>query len=385
MADTATPPGNNPATTATAAGGAGGSSSTGNGGTATVGAGGGVVDGGKSDSAGGAGQGSPDAGHDDASDGGAGDGATAGDPMLLSQTGLYANIATGELAAGVQAYQPQFALWSDSATKRRWIKLPPGTKIDTTDMNYWDFPIDTKLFKEFTRGTVRVETRMIWKHGQGDWFMMAYKWNAQQNEAVAVPMGEMNASGTQHDIPAQEGCTTCHGSMKDRVLGFTAIQLSHNLGGGLNLTQASAMGWFTTAPPANLVVPGDAIDKAALGYLHANCGLCHNDRSKIFQIKADINVWLDTSLLATVAETPSYTTLVNRMLTGSISQVPTNLRVAPGNAAGSAVHELMALRGDAMRQMPPTGTEMVDTVGLAAVDAWINRLPRSDLDAGRDR
>jgi hypothetical protein len=198
-------------------------------------------------------------------------------------------------------------------------------------------------------------------------------------------MGEMNASGTQHDIPAQEGCTTCHGSMKDRVLGFTAIQLSHNLGGGVNLMQASSMGWLTAPPAANLVVPGDAIDKAALGYMHANCGLCHNDRSKIFQIKADINVWLDTTQLATVAQTSSYVTLVNRMLTGSISQVPTNLRVAPGNAAGSAIHELMALRGDAMRQMPPTGTEMVDTVGLAAVDAWINRLPRSDLDAGRDR
>jgi hypothetical protein len=35
----------------------------------------------------------------------------------------------------------------------------------------------------------------------------------------------------------------------------------------------------------------------------------------------------------------------------------------------------MALRGDVMRQMPPTGTEIPDPTGLAAVDAWINKLP----------
>jgi len=182
----------------------------------------------------------------------------------------------------------------------------------------------------------------------------------------------MNASGTMHDIPAQEGCTTCHGSMPDRVLGFTAIQLSHDLG-GLNLMQASSMGLFTNPPTKNFVVPGDAVEQAALGYLHANCGLCHNDRSKVFLIQVDVNTWLDTAKLGTVIETPTYTTLVKRPTTGNISKVA--MRIAPGNPTGSAIHELMALRGDVMRQMPPTGTEISDPTGLAAVDAWINKLP----------
>jgi hypothetical protein len=363
-------------TAATGGPGGAGSPTAGSGGATAAGGGGAPADaGGHSDAAAGsAGQGtggsSAEAGNQDAADGGTN---PTGDPMLLSQTGLYTNVATGELAPGVEAYQPQFALWSDSATKERWIKLPPGSKIDTSDMNYWVYPIDTKLFKEFTRDGVRVETRMIWKHGAGDWFMMAYKWNDQQDEAVAVPNGEMNASGTLHDIPAQEGCTTCHGTMKDRVLGFTAIQLSHGLP-GINLMQASSMGWFTNPPAANFVVPGDAVDRAALGYLHANCGLCHNDKSKVFLITVDVNTWLDTSKLGTVAETPIYTTLVNKPTTGSISRV--SMRIAPGNPADSAVHELMSLRGDVMRQMPPTGTELVDTDGVAAVDAWINKPPQ---------
>jgi len=364
------PPADNASASTAGTGGAGGAGSPG------AGSGGTHVDAGGDAAAGSAGQdgSSAEAGNGDAAEGG--DGGT-GDPMLLSQTGLYANIATGELAPGVLAYQPQFLLWSDTATKRRWIKLPPGSKIDTSDMNYWVFPVDTKIFKEFTRDGVRVETRMIWKHGAGDWFMMAYKWNDTHDEAVAVPNGEMNASGTQHDIPAQEGCTTCHGSMKDRVLGFTAIQLSHSLP-GVNLTQASSMGWFSNPPAGNFVVPGDAIDQAALGYLHANCGLCHNDKSKVFQIAVDVNTWLDTSKLGTVAETTTFTSLVNvPTKPGAISRVA--LRIAPGDPANSAVHELMNLRGDAMRQMPPTGTEMVDTAGLAAVDAWINKPPSNTL------
>ena len=43
-------------------------------------------------------------------------------PERLSQTGL-----AGE---GVRAFEPRFALWSDGAAKRRWIRLPPGTAIN---------------------------------------------------------------------------------------------------------------------------------------------------------------------------------------------------------------------------------------------------------------
>src|SRR5262245_54168229 len=57
-------------------------------------------------------------------------------PETLSATGLYADIATKELAAYAQPFAPQFLLWSDGADKQRWVYLPEceGT-IDTTDMN----------------------------------------------------------------------------------------------------------------------------------------------------------------------------------------------------------------------------------------------------------
>ena len=48
------------------------------------------------------------------------------------------------------AYAPKFQLWSDSATKKRWIYLPPGSQIDTSDMDFWKFPVGTKVWKEFS-------------------------------------------------------------------------------------------------------------------------------------------------------------------------------------------------------------------------------------------
>src|SRR5262245_7866666 len=69
-------------------------------------------------------------------------------PQRLSETGLFADIGRETLAPGVVAYAPRFQLWSDGAEKRRWLWLPPGTRIDTSDMDSWVFPVGTKLWKE---------------------------------------------------------------------------------------------------------------------------------------------------------------------------------------------------------------------------------------------
>src|SRR5688572_31053294 len=59
-------------------------------------------------------------------------------------------------------------LWADGATKRRWLFLPDGAQIDSADPDHWRFPAGTRLWKEFTRDGVRVETRIMHKTGDGD-------------------------------------------------------------------------------------------------------------------------------------------------------------------------------------------------------------------------
>src|SRR5882672_4468441 len=98
------------------------------------------------------------------------------EPAKLSATGLFADLPSESLVEGVVAYRPQFELWSDGASKRRWIYLPPGTRIDSSDMDAWQFPEGTKFWKEFTRDGVRVETRLLHKVGPqaGDWVGVSY-------------------------------------------------------------------------------------------------------------------------------------------------------------------------------------------------------------------
>ncbi|MBA3538393.1 MAG: hypothetical protein H0T79_02085 [Deltaproteobacteria bacterium] len=47
-----------------------------------------------------------------------------------------------QFAADAKEYVPQYELWADGATKHRWITLPPGAKIDTSDMSSWKFLLE---------------------------------------------------------------------------------------------------------------------------------------------------------------------------------------------------------------------------------------------------
>jgi hypothetical protein len=49
-------------------------------------------------------------------------------PARLADTGLYARTGAETLARGVRTWTPQYPLWSDGATKRRWILLPGGDR-----------------------------------------------------------------------------------------------------------------------------------------------------------------------------------------------------------------------------------------------------------------
>ena len=80
-------------------------------------------------------------------------------PKRLSATGLFVPGST-RLAAGVLAFSPQYPLWSDGTRKRRWIQLPPGASIDASRVDAWEFPVGTKVWKEFGYGRA-IETRMI--------------------------------------------------------------------------------------------------------------------------------------------------------------------------------------------------------------------------------
>jgi hypothetical protein len=326
------------------------------------------------------------------SDAGADAGFDASTATCSGPPGLYADDACQLLGSGVQPYRPRYELWNDGATKERFIYLPSGAQIDTSNPDRWSFPLGTRIYKTFALDGVRLETRMLEKTGQApgidSWTLISYAWSADQRSvSPADAAGSSNVLGTSHDIPSQAQCRTCHNMPSgDAANGFGAIQLNHD-DAGLTLRRLLDENWLVNGTPGaapnvsldSARIPGDATAQAALGYLHGNCGHCHGGPSP----RANMRLW-STVGVSQLSAAPIFQTAVCQCLqrwTGRQNAAgdPYALRVAPGHAVISGVVGRMSAR-TAGEQMPPLGTEMVDPSGLAAVRAWIDSLDPSACD-----
>jgi len=305
-----------------------------------------------------------------------------GPPATLTATGLYqGNVADPQqLASGVRLFRPAHELWSDGAQKSRWVKLPPCATVDTSDMDHWSMPVGTRFWKEFMVNGQRVETRLIARTGPASstdpgFIFAAYQWNAGQTDATLVTGGVQNANGTQHDIPSLSQCGLCHGSLPEHILGFSAIQLTHPATGSrdeVTLDTLAAEGRLSAAPAdGGYPVPGNSVEAAALGYLHANCGNCHHPAGIVFDY-VPFNLRLEVGQ-RTVDQTSTYVSAV-RVPVERYYRPGITHRIAPGNPDASCVSARISVRAPG-EQMPPLATETVDTNGVAAVNAWIRSMP----------
>ena len=304
-------------------------------------------------------------------------------PALLSETGLYTDIVTKAVASYAKSYTPNYPLWSDGAGKSRWMYLPECAQIDATDMDVWSFPVGARAWKQFDEGGVLLETRMIHRHGPGanDFVYAVYQWNAGSTEATLVSSGVEDVKGTEHDIPSDSDCQSCHGGnpggggTPSRYLGISAIQLSH-ANPGVTMASLSADRLLTVSAPAGFAIPGTPTEQAALGYLHANCSNCHNlTSSGVGFVGMEMRV---RSTDATTATTGAYTTVVNQPVQ-FFTGMGCDFRIAGSDVADSCVHFRMSERGsDGMpnfNQMPPLASDEQDAAGVAAIAAWIGVLP----------
>ena len=86
--------------------------------------------------------------------------------------------------------------------------------------------------------------------------------------------------------PAEQG-----GGRPSRGLGFSAIMLSE-VTEGISLQELVDMDALSDDPESPVSIPGDQVNRDALGYMHVNCGPCHN-QSKDGLPMYDLNLWLD--------------------------------------------------------------------------------------------
>jgi hypothetical protein len=307
-------------------------------------------------------------------------------PATLQETGLCNDGPCAVINPDILAYAPQYQLYSDLATKRRWMQLPAGTKIDTTDMNYWKFPVGTKLWKEFTsEGGTRIETRFIMKVADDDsqqasWFWASYVWDATATSSTLFDpsAGNPDANGTTHDVPSRSQCRRCHQNTPGRILGVNALSLDYDAPAGTTDLKDLVDADLLTVPPTAsgtvgapfFPLPGSDIDKAAFGFFHANCGGCHNPTSSVHDT-VNIVLRMDVTKLATVAMMPAHATTVG--ITAQLGTVPGTL-IIPNNTADSVVMKRITSLVAGVK-MPELGTETLNDNGVAAVTAWIGQPP----------
>jgi uncharacterized repeat protein (TIGR03806 family) len=214
----------------------------------------------------------------------------------LSELGIFeGDLATQTPRSDFFGYEVNVPLYSDGASKFRFVYVPPGSALHATD-DRWGVPAGSYLVKTFyypkdardpSLGRRLLETRFLVKHQSGFAYSI-YLWNDDQTDAVAtggnldIPVSWIDENGIQHDdgyhVPGITLCDSCH---RGRALGLRNRQMA-GVDGGSSDDQIARLvdaGVLDQPPlePDPLVAPFGSAPLAdrARAYLDANCGHCH--------------------------------------------------------------------------------------------------------------
>jgi uncharacterized repeat protein (TIGR03806 family) len=300
-------------------------------------------------------------------------------PALISQLGVFSNLADLTPAPGVIPYGVSTPLWSDGAKKARWMIVPTDTKqqIDVTSDGSWTFPVGTVFVKHFeleqpTGANHRLETRFL-VHAKDDrYYGVTYRWRADNSDAdLQDPKSFSEKVGDQTwHYPSRSECGRCHNSSTSYVLGPKTAQFNRPLyypSSGLTanmLSTLQTLGLFKTPlMPASLpkmpsLHEGTAFAQdRARAYLDANCAQCHRpDGPARGNWDGRFSTPLDMQQLVGAAPVEA------EGITGAKV-------LKPQDAAASILFKrLTALDGTAM---PPLAKSIVDDSAVSVFTAWL--------------
>lgn len=264
-------------------------------------------------------------------------------------------------------------------------------RANSSDADAWRFPVGTTFWKEFAWGGRKVETRMIRLLPHGEWGLATYVWNEEQTDAMrapdeGVPAAYEIAPGVRHSIPAAADCRVCHASSPATVLGFTAPQLSDDrdpLAPHAEPLSATAItlrtlvdegrvsparsDWVSRPPRIRETDPDG---RAALGYLSANCGGCHNRRGPLARLGLDL---LHDSGGAPDSPEPGVRTTIGAASKFMMPGRESSTVIAPGAPELSVLLHRMESRSPSA-QMPPLGSVVEDHEAIELVRRWVSTL-----------
>lgn len=329
-------------------------------------------------------------------------------PQLLSQTGVFADLATLEPNPGVVAYEPNLKFWSDHADKARWFVIKnTADQVGYSRDGNWTFPtgmvwvkhFDMQMNRDFPgSATKRLETRFLVRNSGGT-YGVSYRWNDAGTDATLVSVAGVDfdlavrEGGTlQADqvtggnmvtqkwrIPSRSECLNCHNPAAGHALSMSTRQLNklgelRNTSGNF-LTLLSQAGYLSgfADNPANLPrfhSPADtsaSLDERVRSYIAVNCSYCHQPAG------GGNDTWDGRGHLTFERMSLFY----GKPLSESYHDENDRF-VIPGNTTDSLIFNRIQARGaiangthNGYSQMPPIATNVVDREGVQLLAAWI--------------
>jgi hypothetical protein len=320
---------------------------------------------------------------------------TAGQvPCNLSLTGAFSTLTPTTLTphAGLVPYGLIQPLWSDGASKTRWVGLPftegAGTNPTVTfaPTGEWIFPTGTVFVKHFelvvneqTGAKRRIETRIMVREPGGHVWGRSYRWDPALNgtDAIAVnsfgvfdniTITEADGVTTRQqrwDYPTASQCQQCHTQASGGVLGVKTRQQNstylyestgivdnqirtwNHLGMfDQNVTDQTIAGLYRVY---NIADNTRSLEDRVRSYVDANCSHCHRP-------SGGGPVWnglFDTPILD--QNIAGYPNAVNQRFNVPNSRMHVRDN-QPSNLGG----------------MPPLSKNVVDTAWINTLVAWIN-------------
>jgi len=310
-------------------------------------------------------------------------------PDKLSDTGVFADLATLAVAPGIVPYDVNAPFWSDNSEKARWFSVP-DTNLTMTFNGHanWEFPPGSVWIKHFeleiTNGLAasrrRLETRLMIANTNGG-YGITYRWTVPPTNALLVAEGGFDEPVTLYandgsvvrtqvwHYPARVECMVCHTTTSGFALGFNTPQLNRDFDYDGTLTNqlvALSDAGYLSQPltnryllPALAHATNDAVslEYRVRSYLEANCAFCH-------QPDAATQSYWD----ARIGTPGPQNGIVDGPLINNWGN-PNSRVVAPGSLANSSLFQRVANFGPG--HMPPLSTSVINTEAVELIAAWI--------------
>lgn len=314
-------------------------------------------------------------------------------PRKLSEWRLF-SVRSGRLEPnkGVVPYDLNTPLFSDYASKYRFVWMPPGSSAQYEPDNVFDFPVGTVLTKTFSfpagdgSSERLIETRLL-VHTNTNWIPLLYIWDADQHDAIQqlvpdpVRIHRPENSGPPLDfayrIPNVNECHECHDNNKVFLpIGPKARNLNKNYTYPARtenqLTYWARIG-FLQGLPAPDVPPrvakwddpeSGSLEARARAYLDNNCAHCHEPGGQAGYTGVDFRLAQTEFASLGICKSPN--------AAGEVGAL--RYDIIPGRPDESIL--IYRLESTAPKtSMPPLSRDVVHVEGVKLVREWIESLP----------